>query len=159
MLQRSISRTFVATSASRQFAASSQCRSRVPLRLPTQLPLQSHSIARYYSESTQEVKTGAAGADGGAAQTAPKSAESAAQPTEGEQMKKELESKNKEILDLKVGNTTLARTSENSDNQAGQVPPLGRRLPQPARTDQARGHRGPRLRAVEILPGPDRLGR
>lgn len=108
--------------------------------------------SRYYS-SEAEKKT--------------ETAEGAAEATEGDAVQKELEAKNKEIVDLKVRSTyphhnhkPNNHVSYQRDNRhlqdylmqahtnhtAGSLPPLRRRLPQPPRAHKARHRQCPHLR-------------
>ena len=70
---------------------------------------------------------------------AEKKADDAAKPddaakTEEDPVKKELEAKSKEVIDLKVGSTSQLPTPL---TRPGQVPPFSSRLPKPAGSDEA----------------------
>ena len=119
--------------------------------------------SRWYSDAV-EAKT--APKEDGEARDASKSSEnplspSESQPSEAQTLKTELETKNKEIIDLKVapfpGNITYDSTFLTLPS--GQISPRRRRLPQPTRPHKTRSAICSRLCPSKIRERPHRQRR
>ena len=95
------------------------------------------------------------------AETTPAAGEAVQSSENGNSMQKELESKNREIIELKVNPPKhgLIYTTNNNSPPPGQISPLSSRLPQPPRPHQTRRRRRPQLRHHRLRHRPHRKRR
>lgn len=165
MIQRSLLRQSRALSSNlpRNLATLPSRYSSSPLRI-LPIPASRSFLPKWYS-TTPETKAEASEASAAESSEVMSGKDEVEAPEDP--LKKELETKNREIIDLKVSLNSLPpyprpvplhppQPLPTFSSSPGQIPPLRRRLPQPPRPHETRRHRRPRLRHHPLRQRPHR---